>query len=638
MLRRLFIVIASLIFFKSYAQVTYNSYAKISNISGTTMTVTNLTEPVSFSFTTSGNVLIMQMQDNVIGTNTTNASTFGDLASNQSAGLWEQKVVSSITRSGTTATIVLTSALVNSYNTGANSSLQIISFPLLNAAAYTTSANISGTAWTGSVGGVVAFEVGTTLTLNNNISANALGFRGGTVSTNYYPGGSTCDTIANTWAQGSNIRGQKGEGIYKITNATFQHGKAKSLNGGGGGGNINAGGGGGGNWSAGGNGGPGWDGSAAGCAAPGAAGRGGISLATIIPLNRIFMGGGGGGGQQNNSASSAGGNGGGIVIVKAATLVTTGTCASPRIISANGAAPVSSSNDGQGGGGAAGSVVLQISSFNVLSTCQLSITANGANGGTVNTSTHAGGGAGGQGIVVYSIAQPTANITTQTNNGNPGCNNNSVPCNNLSGSAGGTNGSGIIPSVGGFLPIELLSFIAKKINNHVSLNWVTSSEIYNDHFVVERSLNGTEFTELALVKTKAKNGNSKSPLSYAALDPAPNPGTTYYRLKQTDQNGTFKYYQTVSVKFDKVNSASFIVFPNPNKGEFTVDISGIDQNNEIEITVMDINGKIVFRNTMQTSLPSSTINVVPKDRLTPGVYICNLLSQGISYPVKVIVE
>lgn len=638
MLRRLLFVIASLICFKSNAQVTYNSYARISNISGTTMTVTNLTEPVSFSFTASGNVLIMQMQDNVIGTNTTNASTFGDLGTNASAGLWEQKTVSSITRSGTTATIVLTTALVNSYNTGANSSAQIISFPLLNAAAYTTSSNISGTAWTGSIGGVVAFEVGTTLTLNNNISANALGFRGGTVSTNYYPGGTTCDSIANSWRQGSNIRGQKGEGIYKITDATFQHGKAKSLNGGGGGGNINAGGGGGGNWSAGGDGGPGWNGSAAGCAAPGAAGRGGISLSTIIPLNRIFMGGGGGGGQQNNSSSTAGGRGGGIVVVKAGTLVTSGVCGSPRIISANGAAAVTSGNDGSGGGGAGGSIVLQISSFSVLSTCQLSVTANGANGGTVNTSTHAGGGAGGQGIVVYSIAQPTANITTQTNNGNPGCNNNSVPCNNLSGSAGGTNGSGIIPSVGGFLPIELLSFNAIKANNHVNLNWVTSSEIYNDHFVVERSLNGTEFTELAVVKTKAKNGNSKSPLSYTTLDPAPNPGTTYYRLKQADQNGTVKYFQTVSVKFDKVNPVSFVVFPNPNKGEFTIDISGIEQNNEVELTVMDLKGKIVFKNIIQTSFQNNSIKVAPKELLTPGVYICNLLSQGINYPVKVIVQ
>jgi len=628
-------LLAFALFLNVRSQVTYNSYARISNISGTTMTVTNLTETPNFSFAVSGNVLIMQMQDDVIGANTTNASTFGDLGSNASAGLWEQKTVSSITRSGTTATIVLTSALVNSYNTGSNSSLQIISFPLLNAAAFTTTSNISGTAWTGSVGGIVAFEVGTTLTLNHNISANALGFRGGTVSTNYYPGGTTCDTIANTWRQGSNIRGQKGEGIYKITNAIYQHGKAKCLNGGGGGSNINAGGGGGGNWTAGGDGGPGWPGT---CPSPGAAGRGGISLATIIPLNRIFMGGGGGGGQQNDSQGSAGGRGGGIVVVKAGTLVTSGTCASPRVISANGASPVSANNDGQGGGGAAGSIVLQISSFGVLSTCQLSVTANGANGGTVNASTHAGGGAGGQGIIVYSIAQPTTNVTSQTNNGNPGCNNNSVPCNNTAGSASGTNGSGIIPNIGGNLPIELSSFTAKKLGQHVHLDWVTASEINNDYFTIERSLDALDFTELERVKTKAKNGSSKIPIGYTSLDPSPYVGTTYYRLKQTDLDGTFKYHQIVSVNFDKVDPLSFVVFPNPNKGEFTITVSGIEDASDMEISLSDINGKVLSDSNLQKTISGNIISLKTKAGLAQGVYICNVISQGISHPFKVIVQ
>jgi len=579
----------------------------------------------------------MQMQDDVVGTNTTNASTFGDLGTNASAGLWEQKTISSIIRSGTTATIVLTAALVNSYNTGANSSLQIISFPLLNAAAFSTTNNISGTAWTGSIGGVVAFEVGTILTLNNNITANALGFRGGTVSANWYPGGTTCDTIANTWRQNSNIRGQKGEGIYKISDVDFQHGKAKVLNGGGGGGNINAGGGGGGNWSAGGDGGPGWNGSGPGCSGPGAAGRGGISLSTIIPLNRIFMGGGGGGGQQNNSASTPGARGGGIVIVKAGSLVTSGTCATPRLISANGVVATTSGNDGTGGSGAGGSIVLQIASYGVLAACQLSITANGANGGTVNTSTHAGGGLGGQGVVVFSIAQPTTNIITQTSPGNPGCNNNSSPCDNTTSASTGTPGSGIIPNVGGFLPIELLSFNAKKNESRISLDWTTSSETFNSYFTIEKSLDGIEFIELEQVKSKAKNGNSTSKLYYNTFDPAPSSGITYYRLKQTDLNGSSKYHQMVSVVFDKVNPISFVVFPNPNKGVFTIDVSGIDQEEEIELSVCDITGKIVFRST-KIGFSNTSIKVEPETKLSSGVYICNLLSKGINYTIKVVIQ
>ncbi|MFO0357052.1 MAG: T9SS type A sorting domain-containing protein [Sphingobacteriaceae bacterium] len=634
-MKRVLILLIFVIGLNVKSQVTYNSYARISNISGTTMTVTNLTETPNFSFAVSGNVLLMQMQDDVIGANTTNASTFGDLGTNASVGLWEQKTISSITRSGTTATIVLSSALVNSYNTGANSSLQIISFPLLNAAAFTTSANISGTAWTGSVGGIVAFEVGTTLTLNHNISANALGFKGGTVSTNYYPGGTTCDTVVNTWRQGSNIRGQKGEGIYKITNAIYEHGKAKCLNGGGGGSNINAGGGGGGNWTAGGDGGPGWPGT---CPSPGAAGRGGISLSTLIPLNRIFMGGGGGGGQQNNSSSTPGGRGGGIVVVKAGTLTTSGTCANPRIISANGQSVTTGGSDGQGGAGAGGSIVLQISTFNVLSTCQLSVTANGANGGTVNTSTHAGGGAGGQGVIVYSIAQPTTNVTSQTNNGIPGCNNNSVPCNSAAGSASGTNGSGILSPVGGFLPIELISFKAQKQGNHVLLTWVTSSETNNDYFTIEKSSDAISFSNLEKVKTKAKNGNSSKAIEYSAKDFSPYTGTSYYRLKQTDLNGASKQHQIVSVDNPQLSDVKISVYPNPNYGNFTIEFSGINKESDMDIQLFDISGKQLFSQHLNAGFNTNTINVIPSERLTAGVYICNIISQGVKFPVKVVVQ
>lgn len=638
-MKKIYLLIASLILVHiTSAQVTYNSYANISNISGTTLTVTNLSEAVSFSFAPSVNVLIMQMQDDVIGTNTTNASTFGDLGANQSAGRWEQKTVSSITRSGTTATIVLSAAPTNSYNVGANSSLQIISFPLLNPAAYTTTNNITGTAWNGTIGGVVAFEVGTTLTLNNNISANALGFRGGTVSANHYPGGTTCDTIANTWRQGSNIRGQKGEGIYKITDATFQHGKAKILNGGGGGGNINAGGGGGGNWTTGGDGGPGWNGTAAGCTGPGAAGRGGISLATIIPLNRIFMGGGGGGGQQNNSAATAGGRGGGIVVVKAGTLVTTGTCASPRIISANGQIATTSGNDGTGGSGAGGSVVLQINSFNVLSTCQLSITANGANGGTVNTSTHAGGGGGGQGIVVFSIPQPTTNITTQTSNGNPGCNNNSSPCNNTTGSVSGTSNSGIIPNIGGPLPIELLSFSAKKNENQVNLTWITATELLNEYFTIERSADGINFVEIEKVKSKALNGTSKNTLKYSIIDYSPFIGLNYYRLKQTDFNGDYKYSNLVFEIFDGPKHIQFSIYPNPNNGEFTVDFSGVANNQQIEIQLVDVVGKLISKSVSYSGEGSNSIKISPESKIKPGIYFCQLTANGVKYSTKVLIQ
>lgn len=633
-LRSLIIIVFSIYSFKIKSQVIYNSYAKVSNISGTTMTVTNLTEPTSYSFAATEQVIIMQMQDNVIGTNTTNVSTFGDISSIQSAGLWEVKTITSINRSGTTATVVVSPALVNSYNIGANSSLQIISFKKLSTTAFTTTNNLRATAWDGSIGGVIAIEVGTDLTLQHTISTNTLGFRGGTVSTTF--GGTQCSSPSTTvYVINDNQRGYKGEGIYKNIDANFANARGKSASGGGGGNHHNGGGGGGGNWTAGGLGGNGYNN----CTGFPAGGLGGLSLSSYIVQNRIYMGGGGGGGQRNDGNGTRGGNGGGIIIIKANRLITGTTCTTALSITANGETAVNGTNDGMGGGGAAGTIIMQINSFSLSATCPLTITANGGNGGTSsNGAPHAGGGGGAQGIVVFSAAQPTANITVTTNNGIPGCNDNSSPCSNSAGTPSGTNGNGILTTVGGVLPIELLSFKAQKQGNYVLLSWSTSSEKNNNYFDIERSSDAINFTELEKIKSKAKNGNSNKAIEYSAKDLYPISGISYYRLKQTDLNGTTKQYQMQSINIADITNVKITVYPNPTNGDFTIDFSGIDRSYDLDVYLYDTSGNQLYSQHLNSGFDVNSINIIPSERLATGLYICNVVSQGVKFPVKVLVH
>src|SRR3954469_23123742 len=157
------------------AQVIYNAYASVTNISGTTFTIGNVNE-ANHTFAANDRVIIMQMQDDIIGTNTTNAATFGDMgaAGIKKAGQWEVAGIASVTRtSGVLKTVVFSTALTNSYTIGANSSVQLITFRYLSSAAFTSSANITGLAWDGTtgLGGVVALEVQTVFTLGHTISA-----------------------------------------------------------------------------------------------------------------------------------------------------------------------------------------------------------------------------------------------------------------------------------------------------------------------------------------------------------------------------------------------------------------------------------------------------------------------------------
>ncbi len=297
---------------KLYTAQVLNAYAKITSVTGGSVLALSNVNQTGHTFTVGGQVVIMQMQDNVIGTNTTNASTFGDLSTIANAGNYEIRTIAARTpTSGTPTSITLTAVLANTFNTGANSSAQLISFRDLGAN-YTTSANITCLDWNGNVGGVIAISVTNTLTLQHRILADNNGFRRGRESNDN--GGPICNASNSTMYRANDRDlGEKGEGIYLSTSNTFDDARGKILNGGGGGGDHNAGGAGGGNFSAGGNGGVGYNN----CTSNPGGGLGGIALNTHISASRVFMGGGGGGGQQNNGNSSEGGDGGGIILIKA---------------------------------------------------------------------------------------------------------------------------------------------------------------------------------------------------------------------------------------------------------------------------------------------------------------------------------
>ncbi len=94
------------------------------------------------------------------------------------------------------------------------------------------------------------------------------------------------------------------------------------------------------------------------------------------------------------------------------------------------------------------------------------------------------------------------------------------------------------------LPIELLSFDALPNGNVVNLEWSTASEIDNLWFDVERSADAYEFADVIRVPGAI---NSQSTLHYSAVDVQPLSGTSYYRLRQTDVDGTSTVSNVVTV-------------------------------------------------------------------------------------------
>lgn len=102
------------------------------------------------------------------------------------------------------------------------------------------------------------------------------------------------------------------------------------------------------------------------------------------------------------------------------------------------------------------------------------------------------------------------------------------------------------------LPIELISFTGTDKGNYNLLEWVTATELNNDFYTLEKSVDGANWATLSIVDGA---GNSTSTLNYASNDQAPYTPITYYRLKQTDFNGTYKYSQIVAISKSNANAS-----------------------------------------------------------------------------------
>ncbi len=167
------------------------------------------------------------------------------------------------------------------------------------------------------------------------------------------------------------------------------------------------------------------------------------------------------------------------------------------------------------------------------------------------------------------------------------------------------------------LPIELLNFSAKPYNNVVEIIWSTATEVDNAYFSLERSANSSDFEVIQTVKGA---GNSYTQLDYSVIDEIPLPGTSYYRLKQTDFNGNYFYSPMVSVDFKNSLGPEFKVFPNPSTGEnITISMIGATEE-ELEILIYNSVGVMVYSDVIEfnNGIVSSNINL--SNKFAPGNY------------------
>ncbi|NND94515.1 MAG: T9SS type A sorting domain-containing protein, partial [Flavobacteriales bacterium] len=164
------------------------------------------------------------------------------------------------------------------------------------------------------------------------------------------------------------------------------------------------------------------------------------------------------------------------------------------------------------------------------------------------------------------------------------------------------------------LPIELVAFDAILEGGRVIITWTTASEINNDYFTIERSKDGRDWE---IVNEVPGAGFSSGLLHYEDIDIMPFSGLSYYRLKQTDFDGSFEYSDIRAVYNGLTESLEMKVYPNPTNGVVNI-IADVE--NISGFTVSTLLGRDVSAE-VDLIESSSSVHRIDLSNLSSGIYI-----------------
>jgi hypothetical protein len=175
----------------------------------------------------------------------------------------------------------------------------------------------------------------------------------------------------------------------------------------------------------------------------------------------------------------------------------------------------------------------------------------------------------------------------------------------------------------GTLPVTWLYFNATQKSDKVVLNWGTSAEMNSAYFIVERSSNGIDFKEAGRVNA---SNNSVVDQHYSFNDAVTAEQKLYYRLKQTDKDGTYSYSKIVSVQTE--GQATAHIQPNPVQQSFRVQLPDNTQN--AVLAIYNAAGMLMNKQTINNM---QQVNV---QQLSAGVYYLHIQQGNKKFSLKMV--
>jgi hypothetical protein len=166
------------------------------------------------------------------------------------------------------------------------------------------------------------------------------------------------------------------------------------------------------------------------------------------------------------------------------------------------------------------------------------------------------------------------------------------------------------------LPIKGIKVSAKQVGDFAIVMWSIEQEINNDYFVVERSLNGLDFSYSGKVWSK---GNTINKEYYSFTEPISNFNQTiYYRIKIVDKNGNIEYSTIVKLNPIKQGVETIVVLPNITTQDVTIVLQS-NSSLRTNVVIYTADGKQINQ---QSIIITKGLNTIPVSfsNLSSGLY------------------
>lgn len=178
------------------------------------------------------------------------------------------------------------------------------------------------------------------------------------------------------------------------------------------------------------------------------------------------------------------------------------------------------------------------------------------------------------------------------------------------------------------LPVELNGFTAKCEKGKIVCEWETATEINSDYFTIEKSIDGINFYPVGQVKAAGKSYNAKK-YYYVIKDAFDD--IAYYRLSETDLNGTSKTFNTEAVK--GCEDQSFVTWASGNQINISIASKFAGKYN---FEVYNTSGNVIMSGE-QFYQPGNSTAVIPVDAET-GVYFLRIIGEQDTQSKKIFIQ